>query len=128
MFVVITVAALIVLIVLNATDISLDVKGIILMTVSTFFFACQNVSARYVRGVFKPIEITAYIAAGGTVVFVAASLVRACLKGNLPELLEPLRHMDFVIWISFRYLLYASFGTIHGVYACTHADCTGDCF
>lgn len=100
-FVVITVVALMVLIVLNATDITLDVKGIILMTVSTFFFACQNVSARYVRGVFKPIEITAYIAAGGTVVFVVASLVRACLKGNLPELLEPLRHMDFVIWISF---------------------------
>ena len=63
-FVVVTVASLIVLIVLNATDISLNFKGIVFMAIGTFFMGCQNVSARYVRGVFKPIEITAAIAIG----------------------------------------------------------------
>ena len=67
-FVVVTVAALIVLVILNATDIHLNVTGLIIMTISSIFMGCQNVSARYVRGVFAPIEITTCIAAGGFVI------------------------------------------------------------
>lgn len=100
-FVVMTVCALLILIILNATDIHLNVTGLLIMTVSSLFMACQNVSARYVRGVFSPTEISETIAVGGTVIFVGASLVRAAAKGSIGWLLEPLHHPDFVIWVSF---------------------------
>ncbi len=100
-FVVLTVAALIVLIILNATDIHLNVTGLIIMTISSIFMGCQNVSARYVRGVFAPIEITVCIAVSGFVMFYGAALVRALARHDLAGLFEPLRHSQFVIWVSF---------------------------
>ncbi|MGI6765728.1 MAG: DMT family transporter [Lentihominibacter sp.] len=100
-FVVMTVSALIILIILNATDINLNVTGLIIMTISSIFMACQNVSARYVRGVFRPIEITLTISVGGSIIFIAASIARAIATDGFDELIEPLRHADFVIWVSF---------------------------
>lgn len=100
-FVVMTVFALLVLIILNATDIQLNVTGLLIMTVSSLFMGCQNVAARYVRGVFTPTEISETIAVGGSVIFIGASLVRAAAKGSIVWLIEPLHHADFVIWISF---------------------------
>lgn len=100
-FVILTVAALVVLVILNATDIHLNITGIVLMIISSLFMALQNVSARYIRGVFKPIEITTCIVLGGCVVFIGASLVKAILFGSMAELLEPLKHIDFIIWVSF---------------------------
>ena len=101
LFIVMTVTALIVLIILNATDITLNVTGLIIMTVATIFMGCQNVSARYIRGVFRPIEITATIAVGGSIIFIGASIVRAMYTGDWNALIEPLKHPDFVIWVSF---------------------------
>ena len=100
-FVVITVASLMVLIVLNATDISLNFKGIVFMAIGTFFMGCQNVSERYVRGVFRPIEITAAIAIGGSVIFIGTSVIKAAVTDGFDKLLEPARHADFIIWASF---------------------------
>ena len=100
-FIVMTVSALIVLIILNATDIHLNVTGLIIMTISSIFMGCQNVSARYVRGVFKPIEITATIAVGGSIIFIGASIIRAAATGDWDALIDPLRHPQFVIWVSF---------------------------
>lgn len=100
-FVVMTVAALVILVILNATDIHLNVTGLVIMTISSIFMACQNVSARYVRGVFIPIEITATITIGGAVIFVGASIVRAVVRGSADFLIEPLHHPSFVIWASF---------------------------
>ena len=100
-FIIMTVSALIVLIILNATDIHLNVTGLIIMTISSIFMGCQNVSARYVRGVFRPIEITATIAVGGSIIFIGASLIRAAVTGDWEALIEPLRHPQFVIWVSF---------------------------
>jgi len=71
------------------------------MTISSIFMGCQNVSARYVRGVFRPIEITATIAIGGSVIFIGASLIRAAVTDGWDLLIGPLRHPDFVIWVSF---------------------------
>ena len=100
-FVVLTVAALIVLIILNATDIHLNVTGLIIMTISVIFMGCQNVSARYVRGVFAPIEITTCISVGGFVIFYGLALLRAIFRHDLASLFEPLTHPQFVIWVSF---------------------------
>ena len=100
-FVIMTVSALLVLIVLNATDIHLNVRGLVIMIISSLFMACQNVSARYVRGVFKPLEITECIAVGGFVIFFGAALIRALASHDLAGMFEPLTHPRFVIWVSF---------------------------
>lgn len=100
-FIVMTVSALLVLVVLNAASIDLNFTGLVIMTVSSIFMACNNVSTRYVRGVFAPIEITATIAAGGSAVFVTAAVVRALISGNIGMLIEPLKHAEFVIWAAF---------------------------
>lgn len=100
-FMAVTVAALVVLIVLNATDISLNFTGIILMTISSICMSINNVSTRYIRGVFKPIEITRAISCGGFPVFAIAAIVRAAMRGDLMGLLEPLKHVEFIIWVSF---------------------------
>ena len=97
----ITVAALIVLIILNATDISLNLTGIILMTISSVCMSINNVSTRYIRGVFKPIEITRTIALMGFPVFGTAVVVRALMRGDLMSVFEPIQHMEFIIWVSF---------------------------
>ncbi len=100
-FVVLTVSALIVLIILNAASIKLNVTGLVIMTISSIFMACQNVSARYVRGVFQPIEITMVIAIGGSFIFIGASVLRGIFRGTFEFLIEPLRHPGFIIWVSF---------------------------
>ncbi|MDO4392912.1 MAG: DMT family transporter [Bacillota bacterium] len=100
-FVVLTVTALIILIILNATNISFNFKGLIFMVIGTFFMGCQNVSARYIRGVFKPIEITAAIAIGGSVIFIGTSVIKAIVTGTFDKLIEPIHHADFVLWASF---------------------------
>lgn len=100
-FMVITVAALLTLVILNATDIDLNVKGLILMVISSIFMACNNVSARYIRDVFRPIEITKCIAMGGFPIFTVAALARAAYRGNIADFFEPLLHPEFVVWALF---------------------------
>lgn len=100
-FTIMTVSALVILIILNATSLEMNITGLIIMTISSIFMACQNVSARYVRGVFQPIEITMAIAVGGSFVFIGASIVRGFIRGSFEFLIEPLRHPDFIIWVSF---------------------------
>lgn len=100
-FMVMTVSALVLLIILNAASLDLNATGLIIMIFSCFFMACQNVSARYIRGVFAPVEITKTIAVLGAIVFIGASLVRAAYRGSIGWLLEPLYHLDFVFWAGF---------------------------
>ena len=100
-FVGITVVSLIVLIVLNATEISMSLPGIILMTIASISMAISNVFMRYVRGTFKPIEITTTIAIGGFVLFNGISVIRSAVTGTLGAYFEPLTHPQFVIAISF---------------------------
>lgn len=81
-FVVITVAALIVLIILEATNLTMSLTGIILMLAASISMAISNVFMRYVRGTFQPIEITRTIAIGGFVLFNIIVWIRAAIKGE----------------------------------------------
>ena len=100
-FVGVTVAALIVLIILNATDLSMSLPGIILMTIASISMAISNVFMRYVRGTFKPIEITTTIAIGGFILFNGASVIKSAAAGTLGDYFEPLTHPQFLIAIAF---------------------------
>src|SRR5699024_3019989 len=100
-FVVITVSALIILIILEATDLTMSLPGIVIMTLASFSMAISNVFMRYVRGTFKPIEITKTIAVGGFVIFNAVSLIRAIATDGFDRLIEPVTHPQFLIAIAF---------------------------
>ena len=100
-FVVITVAALIVLIILEATNLTMSLTGIILMLAASISMAISNVFMRYVRGTFQPIEITRTIAIGGFVLFNIIVWIRAAIKGDVHSLLDPVTHPQFLISIAF---------------------------
>lgn len=100
-FVVITVAALIVLIILEATNLTMSLTGIILMLAASISMAISNVFMRYVRGTFLPIEITRTIAIGGFVLFNIIVWIRAAIKGDVHSLLDPVTHPQFLISIAF---------------------------
>lgn len=100
-FVVVTVSALIVLIVLEATSLTMSLTGIIIMLAASISMAISNVFMRYVRGTFQPIEITRTIAIGGFILFNAIVWIRAVAKGDVQGLLEPVTHPQFLISIAF---------------------------
>lgn len=100
-FVVITVSALIVLIILEATDLSMSFPGLIIMLAASLSMAISNVFMRYVRGTFKPIEITKTIAVGGFVLFNVISIIRAAVTDDFDSLISPITHPQFLIAISF---------------------------
>jgi drug/metabolite transporter (DMT)-like permease len=100
-FVCITVAALIYLVILEATDVTMNPLGTFLMGIGSVCMAISNVFMRYVRGTFKPIEITRTIAIGGFVIFNVIALIRGLIKGNLADFIEPITHPQFVIAAAF---------------------------
>lgn len=97
-----TFAALVALIVLNATDINMSLPGIILMAIASLLSATSNVYMRYVRGTISPIEISLFISVGGCVIFNVANVVHHLVKfGSLKHYLEPLTHLEFLIAIAY---------------------------
>ncbi len=99
LFVVITVAALIIMIILNAADVSMSLPGIILMLLASICLAISNVFMRYVRGAFKPVEITLTICIIGFIAFNAVNVIRHLKDGDLSACLEPLTHGRFTFWV-----------------------------
>lgn len=101
LFVIITVSALIALIIFEASDISMSLPGLLIMLASSLCMAISNVFMRYVRGTFKPIEITKTIAIGGFVVFNGASFIRAAATDGFDAFFSPATHLRFVIATAF---------------------------
>ena len=96
-FVCLTVAALIVMIVMGSTTVTLNIGGAILLVLSSISMAISNVFMRYVRDQYKPIEISAAIIIGGCVIFNLAFLVQGLFSGTLHTYFEPFSHPEFII-------------------------------
>ncbi|MDD3170127.1 MAG: DMT family transporter [Eubacteriales bacterium] len=96
-FVCMSVAAVITMFVLGASDISVNITGLVILLLSSVSMACSNVMMRYVRGVYKPFEITFFITAGGCILFNLATIVFGIKTGTLSEYFEPLTHMNFIL-------------------------------
>ena len=96
-FVCMSVAAVITMFVLGASDISVNVMGLIILLLSSISMAFSNVMMRYVRGVYKPFEISFFITGGGCLIFNLATIVYGLKTGNLGSYFEPLSHMNFII-------------------------------
>jgi drug/metabolite transporter (DMT)-like permease len=96
-FVCLSVAAVITMFVLGASDITVNVLGLVILLLSSLSMALSNVMMRYVRGVYKPFEISFFITGGGCLIFNLATIVYGLKAGTLTNYFEPLSHIDFVI-------------------------------
>ncbi len=96
-FVGMSVSAVITMFVLSATDFSVNVVGLIILILSSVSMACSNVMMRYVRGVYKPFEITFFITGGGCILFNLATIIFGIKNGTLGAYFEPLSNMNFVL-------------------------------
>lgn len=96
-FVCMSVAAVITMFVLGALDITVNIPGLIILLLSSVSMALSNVMMRYVRGVYKPFEISFFITGGGFLIFNLATIVYGLKSGTLMNYFEPLSHMNFII-------------------------------
>lgn len=97
LFVCLSVAALISMLIMGSTRISFHMGGTILLLLSSLCMAISNVFMRYVRAEYKPIEISAAIIIGGCAVFNLAFFAQGMVNGTIGTYFEPFRHMEFVI-------------------------------
>ncbi len=95
-FVCLSVAAVITMFILGASDITVNVIGLIILLLSSLSMAISNVMMRYVRGIYRPFEITFFITAGGCVLFNLATFVFGIKNGTLGAYFEPLTHLNFI--------------------------------
>ncbi len=96
-FVCMSVAAVIVMFILGATDITVNFIGLIILFLSSLSMAASNVMMRYVRQIYKPFEITFFIAIGGCFLFNLATIIYGVKTGTLGNYFEPLTHINFVL-------------------------------
>lgn len=95
-FVCMSVAAVITMFVMGASDLSVNITGLVILLLSSLSLACSNVMMRYVRGTYKPFEITFFITGGGCILFNLATIFLGIKNGTLGDYFEPLTHMNFV--------------------------------
>lgn len=97
LFVCLSVAALVIMIIMGSSDISFHPIGIALLMLSSVSMAVSNVYMRYVRDQYRPIEISAAIIIGGCIAFNLAFVVYGAVSGNLHTYFAPFRHREFII-------------------------------
>lgn len=100
-FVCLSVAALVIMIIMGSTDIQFHPVGIILLLLSSLSMAISNVFMRYVRDQYRPIEISAAIIIGGCILFNLAFFVQGAALGTLHTYFEPFKHTEFIIATSY---------------------------
>lgn len=81
-FICMTVAALVFMIIMGATRISIDPLGTVLLMLSSISMALSNVFMRYTRNDYKPIEITFSIVIIGFVAFNIAIIIKSIICGE----------------------------------------------
>lgn len=97
LFVGLSVAALIAMLVMGSNSLSFHAGGTILLLLSSVCMAVSNVFMRYVRAEYRPIEISTAIIIGGWAVFNIAFLIQGAIQGTISTYFSPFRHVEFVI-------------------------------
>lgn len=95
-FVVITVVSLIYMIIAGSDELEFNILGVICLLLASIFMAVSNISMRYLRDDYKPIDITLYICIIGFILFNTLSIVMGVKNGNLDEYFLPLKNSTFI--------------------------------
>ncbi len=102
-FVCLTVLALLVMIIMGTTDVTIDPIGTVLLILSSIAMALSNVFMRYARHDYRPAEITTTIVIMGVIAFNIAAVVTGIINGESPaDYFRPLA--DPSVFISGAYL------------------------
>lgn len=96
-FVIISVVSLIAMIVLGATNLTVNFIGVVILLLSSLSMAIDNVYMRFTRDMYTPFENTFMICIMGCVVFNCISLVNGAVHGTMSEYFAPCVHREFVI-------------------------------
>lgn len=95
-FVIVSVLALMVMVVMGSSDVSVDPVGLVLLLIASICMALSNVYMRYVRSQYRPIEISAAIIIMGTIVFNVLFIVKGLIAGNAQGYFAPFTHIEYV--------------------------------
>lgn len=102
-FICLTVLALVVMIIMGASDVSINPLGTVLLVLSSLAMALSNIFMRYARNDYQPMEITFTIIILGTVAFNIAAIVMGIMNGeSLADYFMPLAKPS--VFISSAYL------------------------
>ena len=82
MFICMTVAALVFMIIMGATGIVINPLGTVLLLLSSISMALSNVFMRYTRNDYRPVEITFSIVVMGFIVFNSVQIVSGIISGE----------------------------------------------
>lgn len=95
-FVLISVGSLIVMIILNASEINTNVIGIVLLLLSSTSMAVSNVYMRHVRSKYSPMEISFAISLIGFSIFNFTSIALGIINGNIVDYFEVIKNPTFL--------------------------------
>lgn len=121
-FVCMSVAAVITMFVLGASDITVNITGLVILLLSSVCMACSNVMMRYVRGVYKPFEISFFITGGGCFLFNLSTIVWGIKNGTLGNYLEPLTNLNFVLATAYLGILSTLISALIMAYMLAHME------
>jgi len=121
-FVCMSVAAVITMFVLGASDITVNLTGLAILLLSSVSMAFSNVLMRYVRGVYTPFEISFYIAAGGCLVFNLATIIYGIDSGTIAGYFEPLTQINFMLASAYLGILSTLVSSLLMAYMLAHMD------
>lgn len=96
-FVCLSVAALIFMFVFGATDMKVNLMGLVILFLSSLSMAMSNVFMRYVRVDYTPMEITFYIVTVGFIVFNLTTVILGMKNGTLGNYFGLLSSLNFVV-------------------------------
>lgn len=96
-FMILSVAALILMICMGAARVSFSVFGFIMLLLASVSMACSNVAMRLVRNRFSPYQITFTICLMGCLLFNVISWIRCARYGNLQWYTAPLHSGSFLL-------------------------------
>jgi len=95
-FVLLSVGALILMIVLDSGEIDANLYGILLLLLSSTSMAVSNVYMRYVRKIYSPLEISFAISLLGFSTFNLATVGKGIIQGNLSDYFLPAESSTFI--------------------------------
>ncbi|MBK5245849.1 MAG: DMT family transporter [Peptostreptococcaceae bacterium] len=95
-FVLVSVGALIVMILLNANEINANIIGIILLLISSTSMAVSNVYMRYVRSKYSPMEISFAITLIGFILFNFTTIIVGIINNNIINYFMVLKNPGFI--------------------------------
>lgn len=100
-FVSLSVASLIFMIVMGAGELTFSIPGVIILVLSSISMALSNVYMRFVRNEYSPWEICFMITAIGFVLFNFVYLIYAVRGGSYRSYFEPFLHKEFIFAVSY---------------------------